>query len=324
MMDQTHVGYTSWNEPANNVMPEVRELDLPNESSLGVSVEGSASAWPASPGEAALPAFDGFNRQRRYIDVFNRGRLPFEFHAVGSEPWILLSPTRGTVDKEQRVWASIDWEKAPTGTSAAHISISRIGEEPVIVTVSVFHPKTPERESIDGFVEADGYVSIEAEHYTKKVAATSIDWEKIDDYGRTLSSMTTVPATAPSATPPENSPHLEYRMYLFDAGEVKVRAILAPTLNFVPGRGLRYAISFDDQPPQIVDALEHNSRQDWETSVKDSVRQVQSTHKLETPGDHTLKFWMVDPGIVLQKLLVDLGGAKPSYLGPPESYRTEK
>lgn len=29
---------------------------------------------------------------------------------------------------------------------------------------------------------------------------------------------------------------------------------------------------------------------------------------------------MVDPGITLQKIFMDLGGLKPSYLGPPESY----
>ena len=85
-------------------------------------------------------------------------------------------------------------------------------------------------------------------------------------------------------------------MYLFNPGTVEVETILAPTLNFVPGRGLRYAIAFDDEPPQIVDALAHNSQADWETSVKDSVRKIQSTHTLATSGYHTLKIWMVDRG----------------------------
>jgi hypothetical protein len=95
-------------------------------------------------------------------------------------------------------------------------------------------------------------------------------------------------------------------------------------LNFVPGRGLRYAISFDDQPPLVVDALERNSLSDWETTVRDSVRKVKSSHALSGSGYHTLKFWMVDPAVVLEKLVVDLGGVKPSYLGPPESYRGSK
>ena len=54
--------------------------------------------------------------------------------------------------------------------------------------------------------------------------------------------------------------------------------------------------------------------------MKDSVRKVRSTHLLARSGYHTLKFWMVDPGVVLQKLVVNLGGVKPSYLGPPESF----
>ena len=55
--------------------------------------------------------------------------------------------------------------------------------------------------------------------------------------------------------------------------------------------------------------------------MEDSVRKVMSTHTVEGVGYHVLKFWMVDPGVVLQKLVVNLGGVKPSYLGPPESYR---
>jgi hypothetical protein len=32
-----------------------------------------------------------------------------------------------------------------------------------------------------------------------------------------------------------------------------------------------------------------------------------------------LKFWVLEPGVVLHKLVIDAGGLKPSYLGPPES-----
>jgi hypothetical protein len=110
-------------------------------------------------------------------------------------------------------------------------------------------------------------------------------------------------------------------MYLFDPGAVQVHTIVAPTLNFVPGRGLRFAVSFDDQPPQIVDALAQNSQRDWEESVKDGVRTVISAHSLAGSGYHVLKYGMVDPGIVVQKIVVDLGDLKPSYLGPPESFR---
>jgi hypothetical protein len=41
---------------------------------------------------------------------------------------------------------------------------------------------------------------------------------------------------------------------------------------FVRGRGLRYAISFDDASPQVIDTLEHDTQRDWETTVKDFVR----------------------------------------------------
>jgi hypothetical protein len=321
MMDQPRIGYTGWHDPPANVMPGVKEVEVPVPARLGVAVEGSASAWPGNGEEPSLPVLDAFNQPRRSIDIFNRGRTPFAFTAHASQPWILLSATHGAVGSDQRLWVSVDWAKAPKGSGTGTVTVAGAGVGSVSVKVRIFNPDQPTRASLQGFVEADGYVSIEAAHYTTKSDTASARWNEIADYGRTLSSMTIFPVTAPSATPPD-APCLQYRMYLFHPGTVQVETILAPTLNFVPGRGLRYAIAFDNQPPQIVDILARNSQTDWETSVKDSVRKIPSTHTLAASGYHVLKIWMVDPGVVLQKIVVNTGGMKPSYLGPPESYRS--
>jgi hypothetical protein len=321
MMDQTHIGYTFWNQPPVNVMPAVQEVQVPDRADMGIAIESSAMPWLNVFHEPSLPVFDIFNRQRRFLDVFNRGKIPFQFDAFTSAPWIQVRPCNGTIEKDQRLWVNIDWEKAPAGETDGSVTITGPNSSKTTVKVHAFNPLGPTRNTLRGFVETEGYVSIEAEHYTRKNDSTNARWEKIDDYGRTLSSMTVFPVTAKSLAPPTNSPSLEYQMYVFHPGKAEVEAILAPSLNFVPGRGLRYAISFDDEPPQIIDALAHNSVRDWSQSVEDSVRKVTSTHTIDKTGYHTLRFWMVDPGVVLQKLVVNLGGVKPSYLGPPESYR---
>jgi hypothetical protein len=132
--------------------------------------------------------------------------------------------------------------------------------------------------------------------------------------------MSLFPVTAPSIELGQPAPTLEYKMWLFEKGIFNVEAILAPTLNFVPGRGLRFAVSFDTQPPLIVDALAHNSNEDWSKAVSDGVRRATASLQIDAPGSHTLKIRMVDPGVVLEKIVVSQGKIAPSYLGPPESF----
>lgn len=55
--------------------------------------------------------------------------------------------------------------------------------------------------------------------------------------------------------------------------------------------------------------------------MKDGVRVLTSKHVIGQPGYHVLKLWVIDPGLVFQKLVVNTGGVCPSYLGPPESFR---
>src|SRR6266700_3917228 len=322
MMDQTHIGYTAWNDPKTNSMPKVAEIEIPAAAQMGVAVEGSESAWPGSEGVPVLPGFDAFNRQRRYIDVFNKGSVPFTFSTSTSAPWLVLSSSEGRIEKEQRLWVSIDWKTVPQGAADGSVKITTPGQEDVVVKVRAINPHEPARNFVNGFVEADGYVSIEAEHYTRKTDTAGGRWEKVEDYGRTLSSMMVFPSTARSVTPPERSAFLEYKMYLFDSGAAKVEVISSPTQNFVPGRGLRYAIAFDDLPLQTITALAQFFSRDWATTEKDSVRKTESGHTLSASGVHTLKVCMVDPGMVLQKIVVNMGGERPSYLGPPESYRS--
>lgn len=338
MMDQTHIGYTYWNEPPVNAMPPVTIVQPLSGGRMAVAPQGWTFAADRSslPVRLQLPAFDDFNRQVRPIDIFNRGDQPFGWTAAADRPWIRLGSSSGTVREDERLQVSIDWPKLSAGRNDGAIVIRQKGGESVTVYVAAFKPAAPTRETLDGFVEANHYVSIDAEHFTGETAAAGVRWIRIPGYGETLSAMMVSPVTAPSRPPPQPAPTLEYRMYLFDTGKVSIRAFLAPTLGFVAGRGLRYAVSFDDQPPMIVDALADDSQQAWATAVGDGVRKVTAMLQVAAPGYHTLKFRMIDPGVVLEKLVVGFADpdapmfprraapAEPtvpaSYLGPPESY----
>jgi hypothetical protein len=61
----------------------------------------------------------------------------------------------------------------------------------------------------------------------------------------------------------------------------------------------------------------------WERNTSDNVNLTSTEHHVEKPGAHVLKLWAIDPTVVVQKIVVDTGGLAPSYLGPPESFRTK-
>jgi hypothetical protein len=83
---------------------------------------------------------------------------------------------------------------------------------------------------------------------------------------------------------------------------------------------LEYAISIDNEKPQVVSLnKEDNNNRTWERWVANSAIIKTSGHYIAKPGKHTIKFWMINPGPVLQKLVVDMGGVKQSFLGPPET-----
>ena len=77
----------------------------------------------------------------------------------------------------------------------------------------------------------------------------------------------------------------------------------------------------DDEIPQIISINNEDKNTGtgvWNKWVSENIIIKTTSHKILTPGKHTVKYWMVNPGVVLQKLVLDFGGLEPSYLGPPE------
>ncbi|HEX3969635.1 MAG TPA: glycosyl hydrolase 115 family protein [Edaphobacter sp.] len=324
MMDQTHIGYFFWNEPPVNIMPAVSFIDPKPEASMGISIDERSSFGNI----LSMAPFDVFVQQTHFVDIFNSGSTPFHYTAEADKPWIVMSSSEGTIDKETRLSVSLDWNKVPHGRQSGSIVIKQQSGPSRTIRIDAFYPDTPTRDSLDGFVESNGIVSIEAEHFTGSKSLGAAAWQKLPNFGETLSAMSIFPVTAGSATTPSTC--LDYKIYFFDAGEKNIESILAPTLDFVPGRGLRYSVAFDQQPPKIVDAWASNTQKDWETAVSDGVHKVNTPVTINQAGYHTLHFCMVDPGVVLEKIVISKIGAGEGksrfqaapvfYLGPRESF----
>ncbi|HET9953293.1 MAG TPA: glycosyl hydrolase 115 family protein, partial [Polyangiaceae bacterium] len=301
--------------------------------SIGVSVEGSDKVWPIETATTAqLPKISRYQTQPNpYIEIFNRGDLFTEYTLnipQNAQSWLSVTNAAGRVgntNKEVRAEVQVsNWANVPAGTTQVTLTLTGTGVgTPIPVNVVVENTSVPA--DFRGFVEGGGYVAMLAEHYSRKVDSGAVGFRLLPDIGRLSSGLTPFPVNAPPQTPGDAAaPHLEYDVYLTSAGETTLTSYLSPRNNVLHSDGLKYAVSIDNGTPEIVNITKALNgipmNRSWERNTSDNVNRTTTKHTV-TAGKHTIKFWMVDPTIIVQKLVLDTGGARPSYLGPPESFR---
>jgi hypothetical protein len=229
MMDQTHIGYTYWQQPPSNTMPSLR--------------------WVSK--EEAVPAREA-----------------------------------GVPD----TWSA----NVPAGTEG------------------------------NVFYEQEGFVSVNADHWTRVFNSKNIQWKVIPDIGKDGSGISSFPVTVSAKLAP-TSPHVEYDFYCNSKDSLKLLTYFSPTLNFQNAiNGLQFAVSIDNEPAQIISLNKEDNTGVWNSWVANNIIIKTTSHYIFQPGKHTIKYWMVDPGVVLQKLVVDFGTLKASYLGPQETIHKSK
>ncbi|KAI1787415.1 hypothetical protein LXA43DRAFT_713060 [Ganoderma leucocontextum] len=348
MMDQTHSGYDYWKQSQNNVMPSVSAVQPRKQGLAGpmrITIEGSMGAWPGddkyncasgiSCGNAAL-SIDAFNPYGNcFVDISAGGPAPFTFDTTTNVSWVKVSPSSGSISTsspEQRVYLSVDWSKV-TGQQWAKISFKATpqGLKTQTTSIALKADHTVPAKGFHGFVESDGAVSIEAAHASRNTTIKGLTWIEIPGLGKTLSGVTPWPRGGDDLNFTAGSgPSIEYDFYLFNTkkGSVTITVNVAPSLNSLgDDRPLALALQIDggaSQTKQFVPTSNPGSlpsawggNDGW---VANNIIEVPFTFTVNT-GAHTLKVGMIEPTVVVQKIIIDTGGVKPSYLGPPESVR---
>lgn len=244
--------------------------------------------------------------------------ITLQYHRLGNGKWNhMMSQTHIGYTN----WQQPSANKMP---AIQYISPNEI-EQTVAMDSSVRKAKglVPENTKTTVFYEWNDYVSIDATHYSKAVNNNGIQWTILPGHGRTGEAITHFPVTAPAQKPGGNAPCLSYDFYTYSTGDFTLHTYCSPTLNYhnTP-EGLQYAVSVDGEVPQIISLNKDDNgsgRGIWNTWVADNIIIKQSQHHISSPGKHTVTYWPIHAGVVLQKLVLAFGGLQPSYLGPSET-----
>jgi hypothetical protein len=172
------------------------------------------------------------------------------------------------------------------------------------------------------FFEREGVVSIESGHFTacSDAPEASGGWRSIPGLGRTGAAVTVLPSTLPFTA--ETAPRLSYRFHVTSGGTATARVRLLPTHPLISNRGLRIALALDNGAPLTLNITSgFDSKSDaWKQRILANATEAALTFPGPfAPGWHTLHLIAVDAGVVVDKIVLDLGGIRASYDGPLET-----
>lgn len=184
--------------------------------------------------------------------------------------------------------------------------------------------RVEETDKIGGYVftEKNGIVSMEAEHFYAQENGNAGEWTTIPYMGRTLSGV----AVMPYSVLPDGAT-ITYKFNLTsDVDAVDVLIAVNSTLTFYRLEGHRYAVSIDGGEEQIVNFNERLNEDPanlysiyYPTVAKRVVESKVKFPMQVSKGEHTLTVRPIEPGTVFEKIVVDCGGYKKSYLFMDES-----
>lgn len=322
------------------------------------TVQGDDKWHTNSGNNLAVPMLDPYGPSR-YFDVFSRGTNSCVWNASPWQSWVRLSQYTGSVGPGQadtRVYIDVDWASAPAAPNMTTVNINitnacrsfdKYAYQNPMLQVPVYNRHIPSNFTA-GFVESDGHVAINGPSYSAIVPAATagdqptlldgpagVTYHVFKDIGRTGDGVGLWPQGTEKLTT-STAPALEYQMYLFsNSTAANVTVWISPSMNYLGDADrLQYAVALfpaGGAPASIATvspvgpSIGASLPDGWGHAAADGVwgrtgNCTTTGFGVPREGAYTLRIWALMPSVIVQKIVVDLGGVRPSYLGPPESF----
>ncbi len=291
-------------------MPPVKTIQVQEQAEMGLVIQGSNPEL-GHYNVYTLPCFNPYSKKTHAVEIYNKGRKTLNWEAQAAQSWIKLSKLRGSVEFQDCLEVSVDWAQAPVGERVSgEIILKGAGKEEKI-HVSLFHPAYPQPQELEGlYYEENGYVSIHPSYYHRIQQNEGSNMQIIEGLGYEGSCLQLGNVTSTSRG------SVEYDFYTFNSGTAMIHIFALPLFAVDGNSDTKYAVMLDDglMKRPVTASREYSNA--WKENVIRNNAIYTSTVVIDKPGKHTLKVFTDSPGVVIQKIIIDTGGLKKSYLGP--------
>lgn len=324
------------------------------------TVQGDDQYHTNSGNTLAVPPLEPYGPSTRYFDIFSRGTGTCEWTATPiNATFLQLSPSSGTITPDgagdTRVLISANWASAPAGLTTVSVNVTntcrgldKYAYPWPLVQVPVQNRVLPLSFS-RGFVESDGHVAIDAANYQAIVpgadaasatllggdAVGNLTYHTFKGLARTGDGVGLWPQATEKLTAGQ-APALEYQLYLYsNSSKANVTVWINPGHNYLGDADpLQYAVALypaGEEPANVTvvspvgRSVGTNLPPNWGYAVADNVwgrgnNLTTSSFNVPQEGAYTLRIWALMPSVIFQRVVVNMGGVRPSYLGPPQSF----
>lgn len=318
-----HIGFTHWCDE-DCKYPRMVRIEPANHPRL-IAASSHSTEYTVgmfwSGNTIRVTDFLQQNIAEAQVDLACGSRGGIRYRAETDCPWLSLSPKAGIVSDKEVLTLRIDRSRLTgreTGTVWVRTSFSgvRILVEAQNADTSGLPPMT--------FLEANGYIAMEAEHCCRKQDADGIGFHRLDAYGRTGSAMKVLPPRSSDFTGKQPRPFLEYSLLAERDGVYEADFYLAPLLPARIGSRTSFGLMMNDGEMKMEHAADYRfCSPEWSRSVVENI-QIHHTRVLCRKGVNRLRVYAASPCFVLEKIVLypENTVLPESYLGPAESFHT--